>query len=231
MRRSSWGAHLTDVVKSRLNPSGQRGSAPRDFIEMAVSDVSVLDRTCDWCSSVPVGSRVMEDSLRKMWFANCSFWQSSDLEFSPTLRMLHISNVPFVRAAVKSKKIRNRSVEALCHNFQLLERRGVSAAFDQTQEINGQPKHFSELLLGLLKFIPNLPQSPAEVPAKSRQMCLAPLAKSGVISLREPPNGITGAHCGLFTATRSGSLPAGLSRRIGGSRGDLLLGTATQIWS
>ena len=36
MRRSSWGAHLTDVVKSRLSLSGQRGSAPRDFIEMAV---------------------------------------------------------------------------------------------------------------------------------------------------------------------------------------------------
>lgn len=154
--------------------------------------------------------------------------------------MHHNSNFRFLRAAVKSKKIGNWSAEALRHNFQLFERRGVSAAFDQTQEINGQPEHFSELLLGLLKFVPNLPQSPAEVPAKSRQMCLAPLAKSGVISLREPPNEITGGHCGLFAAIGWGSLPAGpengqllstRSPRIDGSRGDPLLGTATQIWS
>jgi hypothetical protein len=98
----------------------------------------------------------------------------------------------FRLCASKGKEIGDRFSQSFGHDLELLEGGSVSASFNQAEKIDRKSKHFRELLLSLFQIVPNLPKPLAEGPAKSRQMYLAPLAKSGVISLREPPNEITG---------------------------------------
>jgi hypothetical protein len=64
---------------------------------------------------------------------------------------------------VECEEIRDRLSEPARHSFKFLERRCVSSALDQTQEIDGDANQFRKFLLCFGRFITNLADAKPEL--------------------------------------------------------------------
>lgn len=65
-----------------------------------------------------------------------------------------------------------RLIQALCHAFQLLERRSISASFYEAQKIHRHSNYFRETFLCLVRLISDLSKAEAKLLAKSVRMGL-----------------------------------------------------------
>jgi hypothetical protein len=93
---------------------------------------------------------------------------------------------------------RNGLTESFCDSFELFKRGSVPTPFDKAQEVDGHPGQFCELFLSFVQFSSYLPNVRTELFAEGYQILRCTGRKLGVLSLRVPPNGITGT-CGSRT--------------------------------
>jgi len=111
---------------------------------------------------------------------------------------------PRIVEQVEGEERRYWYLKPFRHSLEFLKRRSIPSALDQAQEVDGHASHFCELLLALVHVGTYLPNASPELLVQFTQQAGCTRRKSGVISFRVPPNGITGQRSLSFSEVLGG---------------------------